>query len=135
MDKLNKILTNYLVQIAIVTNFKTAHSHYNSSSSQHSTKIIILSENIVILPLLLVKRIFGIFIWKPKEYSNTKIIICLSPSVHLCHRDTLYNLLNYLHKNQSFNGPWIGALITHARAWCNVSTSYYYISKYFEKYS
>ena len=72
------------MQVAIFTNFKTVHSHYNSSSSHHSTKIIvILSESIAILPLLLVKRIFGIFIWKPKEYSNTKITIRLSPNVQV----------------------------------------------------
>ena len=53
LDKLNKILSNYLVQVAIFTNFKTVYSHYNSSSSHHSTKIIvILSESIAILPLL-----------------------------------------------------------------------------------
>ena len=63
IDKLNKILTNHLVQVSIFTNFKTAHSHYNSSSSHHSTKsIVILSESIAILPLFLVKRIFGIFV-------------------------------------------------------------------------
>ena len=48
-------------KLPFFTNLKTVHSHYNSSSGHHSTKII-LSENITILPLLLVKRLFGIFV-------------------------------------------------------------------------
>ena len=34
-------LTAYLVQVDIFSDFKTVHSHYNSSGSQHSIKIII----------------------------------------------------------------------------------------------
>ena len=35
LDELNRILTNYLVQVAIFTNFKAAYSYYNNSTSQH----------------------------------------------------------------------------------------------------
>ena len=66
------------------TNFKAAYDHLKRGSIVIG-QLKLLPKNTAILLLLILKRIFGLFVQKLKEYSNTKITICLSLNIATYH--------------------------------------------------
>ena len=66
------------------TNFKAAYDHFKRGSIVID-QLKLLPKNAAILLLLILKRIFGLFVQKLKEYSNIKITICLSLNIATYH--------------------------------------------------
>jgi len=80
LDKLNKILTNCLVRVAIFTNFKTVHSHITAVVFIiHLKLLLFIREYWHFITSSSEKNIQNIRL-KTKRNSNTKITIRLSPS-------------------------------------------------------